>query len=55
MPSVDKEKCIGCGLCAGICPDGFEIVGGKAHIKNAAAECIGEAADSCPQSAISVE
>jgi len=59
MVSIDKKKCIGCGLCENICPEVFGIgKDGKAEAKNAGA-CKGnqkckEAADSCPVQAISL-
>ncbi|MFQ6020638.1 MAG: ferredoxin [Candidatus Aenigmatarchaeota archaeon] len=57
-PEVDKEKCIGCGACAAICPEVFEIKNGKSHVKNPDAcdscDCK-EAADSCPVNAISLK
>ena len=53
--SVDKEKCIGCGACEAICPEGFEMKDGKAHVKNQKAKCMKEAADSCPVQAISMK
>lgn len=52
---VDKKKCIGCGMCAEICPSGFELKNGKACVKNPNADCVQQAADSCPVGAISVE
>jgi len=58
--SVNKETCIGCGLCADICPDVFEIKGpvavakpGKVSEDNE--ESCQQAADDCPVSAITVE
>jgi ferredoxin len=33
--AVNKETCIGCGLCADICPDVFEIKGPVAVAKPA--------------------
>jgi ferredoxin len=58
-PTVDQDKCIGCGLCTSICPDVFEIgSNGKSHVKNAkaCAKCnCKEAADSCPVQAISLK
>lgn len=54
MPKVNKEKCIGCGLCVSICPDVFELDGdNKSQLKNGAdleknKKCIDEAAQSCP-------
>ena len=54
---VDKNKCIGCGLCASICPAAFEIGSdAKARVKSAEGckkcDCK-SAADSCPVQAIS--
>ena len=58
----EREKCIGCGSCAALCPKFFEMVDdGKAKLlnseKNAEGNdeleveevgCIQEAADACP-------
>ena len=55
---VDKEKCIGCGLCPNICPEVFELgEDGKARVKDGAdleknKDCIKEAVESCPVGAI---
>lgn len=54
MVKVDKEKCIGCGACVAVCPEGFELVEGKAKIKNPDAKCIKKAAETCPVNAITV-
>ena len=56
---VNRNDCIGCGLCADIAPGIFEVDGGiAAHLgestdenKNSATE----AADGCPVGAISIE
>ena len=57
MVSVDKEKCIGCGLCAQICSEVFEMKDGKSQVKggqeNSGAECVKEATTNCPVGAIS--
>jgi len=52
MTKVDKEKCIGCGACASICENGFEMKDGKAQIKDPEAECIKEGKEVCPVNAI---
>ncbi len=54
---LDREKCIGCGACASICPKGFEMFEGKAKLKVSEIKkitCEGDAADSCPVSAITI-
>jgi ferredoxin len=52
MVKVDKEKCIGCGACEALCPEGFKLEDGKARVLNQKAKCIKEAKDACPVQAI---
>lgn len=56
MIKIDEETCIGCGACASICEEVFEMKDGKAHVKksqdNSKAACVKEAIDSCPVNAI---
>jgi ferredoxin len=57
MVKVDTEKCIGCGLCASICPNVFEMGSdGKSHVKKDYKKvgCEEEAKKSCPVEAISL-
>ncbi|MGI6403829.1 MAG: ferredoxin [Oscillospiraceae bacterium] len=57
---IDRSGCIGCGLCAEICPEVFqmaadglaEVIGEITPENEAAAN---EAAESCPVSVISIE
>jgi NAD-dependent dihydropyrimidine dehydrogenase PreA subunit len=54
--SLEKDKCIGCGLCAVVCPHRvFEVSGKKAEIKdlNACIEC-GACVINCPVQAVKV-
>jgi ferredoxin len=52
MAKVVKSKCLGCGICSNICPEGIEVVNGKARIKDENADCLKDAANACPQEAI---
>ena len=54
---VDQEKCIGCGACASICPDVFQMNDqGKAEvISQENLDCAKQAAESCPADAITAE
>jgi len=56
MVKVNKDKCIGCGLCVSICPKVFKLKDGKSTVANAKATntCDIEAAiKGCPAQAIS--
>ena len=53
---LDKEKCIGCGMCINVCPHAvFDMNGEKAIIsdRDACMEC-GACAQNCPVQAIQV-
>jgi len=58
---VNKEKCLGCGTCANICPEVFEMgEDGKARVKADAdaeknKEKVSEAISACPVEAINQE
>ncbi len=58
---VDRNTCIGCGLCAEICPAVFEIdAESLAFVKGDSIppeeeSAARDAADSCPVNAISIE
>jgi ferredoxin len=56
---IIAEKCIGCGVCPGICPDVFEMEDALAMVKTEPVpesmhEETNEAAASCPTHAIVV-
>jgi ferredoxin len=71
MPKIklEREKCIGDGSCAALCPKYFELVDdGKAHIKGSTKdaqeveelevekiECGQSACDACPAQCIYIE
>ncbi|CDF57209.1 ferredoxin [Thermobrachium celere] len=58
---VDKETCIGCGLCPSIAPDVFEMGDdGKAHVITSTVpagseDAAKESEASCPVNAIKVQ
>jgi ferredoxin len=54
---VDKDECLGCGTCEGICPEVFRLneEEGKSEVLKAEGgpeDLIQEAIDSCPVEAI---
>lgn len=59
---IEKEKCLGCGMCASSCPDAFKIGSdGKADAINpdCCGKCCGcdikETAENCPAGAIKIK
>jgi ferredoxin len=54
MVVVNKDKCIGCGLCASICSEVFAMgKDGKAMVKaQKKIPCVKDAMESCPVNAI---
>ncbi len=57
---VNKDECVGCGLCCDTCPEVFELENGVAVVKvdpvpPAHEHCCQESAESCPVKAITIE
>ena len=53
---VDKNVCVGCGACTGVCPVGaITLEDGVATINNELCIKCGACADTCPVGAITVE
>ncbi len=58
---VNKDACIGCGACASICPDVFELndeglsEAKVEEVKDELQDEVRDAADSCPTGAIEVK
>jgi len=54
--TVDKDLCVGCGLCSQVCSDVFEMAADdKAGVIDGAdlnADCVQDAIDQCPVAAI---
>ncbi|MCU6747836.1 ferredoxin [Faecalicatena acetigenes] len=60
MKAYVDENCIGCGLCASICPEVFEInedqvAQAVGEICEATEDTVREARDNCPVDAIHTE
>ncbi len=56
---VDKDLCIGCGICTEVCPEVFEMDDDKAKaivtpVPPEAEGSCRDAADQCPESAIKI-
>jgi ferredoxin len=59
-PKVDRDLCIGCGLCESLCSAVFKLTDGKSSVLEDAdykanKECIQKAIENCPVQAISWE
>lgn len=64
---LERERCIGCGSCAALCPKYFEMADdGKSHLKGTdkqaveeleteKIECAESASDVCPAQCIHIE
>ena len=57
---VNKNKCLGCGMCVNMCPAVFEFKNNKSSVKKNSDlkknfDCAKQAANLCPAQAIKVE
>jgi Pyruvate/2-oxoacid:ferredoxin oxidoreductase delta subunit len=54
--TIDHEKCTGCGICAGACPEGaLQVIDGKARlVGDLLCDGLGACLSSCPEDAIKI-
>ncbi|MBN1366135.1 MAG: 4Fe-4S binding protein [Syntrophaceae bacterium] len=54
MVLVDKNQCVGCGICVSVCPEAItlEIENGFARIVKESMDCLQKVIGACPQNAI---
>lgn len=52
---VDNELCTGCGTCAAICPASFKMNAENKSEVVGESDCAAQAAESCPEGAITIE
>ncbi len=54
MVLVDKNQCVGCGICISVCPEAItlEVEKGFAQIVTEGVDCIKKVIAACPQNAI---
>jgi ferredoxin len=58
---VDKDTCIGCGLCPAVCPEIYQMeddgkaVASEEEVPENLKDSAREAADQCPVDAIAIE
>ena len=57
---VDKDMCVGCGMCAGACPDGFHmgddgLAEGYQELPEGSVDDARQVAEDCPVGAITVK
>ncbi len=55
MVKVDKNKCVGCAVCAGICPSGIVMENSFPRIKDQDAPCLMDAVRACPTQALIID
>ena len=55
--SIDKDACVGCGVCEQVCPEAFAVEDGVAVVKGSSCDQhdIQDVAGQCPVEAIKVE